>query len=337
MILVFFLSLVSICVTIHMQRINILVIHSYHVDYIWTREINAGLQRVLHNFAGINIQYHYMDTKKKSGKENLRRAALAAQDAIKNIQPRVLIAFDDYAQQALAKHVINDPNIDLVFAGLNGQHQAYGYDKATNVTGILERKPIAALKALLLDIDIQQGRQRTAPIHTFFIADNSLSAQKDGVFLRSNDWSPLAFDGVLYCETFADWKELVLKLHHEVDYFLVGPYRKLKRSLDDTSLVPATEVITWTRENTNTPLIGMNVFNSSDGVSLSIGVSPFEQGEVAANMALAIIEGTPPKDIPIQQSQLYVVAMRNAAMQKQNLKVGNIYVAFAKATNNYYE
>ena len=341
MILVFFISLITISVVINMKRITILVLHSYNIDYVWTRGINEGLQRVLNNLGGISIQYHYMDTKNKSSKDNLRRSGIAARNAINNIKPNVLIAFDDYAQQLAAKYFINDPDIKIVFGGINGEAKSYGYDTANNVTGILERKPVSALKDLILDIDARHKSNPenilNKPISTFFIADNSLSAKKDVDQLYYHDWSPLSLNGVMFCKTFTEWKDKVLTLQNEVDYFLVGPYRKLKRSTKNSELVPASEVLHWTSQHSAIPVIGMNVFNTNDGATMSVGVSPYEQGEVTAKMALAIIAGKKPTDIPVQTSQLYVVSMRNSSMKDLHLEVSKIYEAFSKATNNYYE
>lgn len=337
MIFIFFMSLIIISVIVNMKRVSVLVLHSYNTDYIWTRDINEGLQRVLGNLGGVSIQYHYMNTKNKSGKDNLRRSGIAARNAISNIQPTVLIAFDDYAQQLAAKHFVNDANINIVFGGVNGSIKPYGYDKANNVTGILERKPLSAIKDLILDINSLQNNASNHPIRTFFIADNSLSAKKDGKQLIDHNWSPLIFKGVKFCKTFAEWQQKVLDFHPYVDYFLVGPYRKLKRSAQNPELVPASEVLRWTSKHSPIPVIGMNVFNTNDGATLSVGVSPYEQGEVVAHMALDIINGKNPADIAVQTSQLYVVSMRNSAMQHFNLKVSKIYEAFSRATNNYYE
>jgi len=63
------------------------------------------------------------------------------------MEPDVLIAVDDNAQKYAAKYFVNHPRIKIVFSGINGSVQPYGYDTANNVTGILERNPFAHLSS----------------------------------------------------------------------------------------------------------------------------------------------------------------------------------------------
>ena len=93
----------------------------------------------------------------------------------------------------------------------------------------------------------------------------------------------------------------------------------------------------WTEENSPVPVIGTNPFNTEDGAMLSVGVSPYEQGETMAEMARMIIEkGVAPKAIPIRTSHQYVVAFRKSALERRHMKVPQIFEAFARATENYY-
>ena len=85
-------------------------------------------------------------------------------------------------------------------------------------------------------------------------------------------------------------------------------------------------------------MIGLNVFNSRDGAMFSVGVSPFEQGETAAKMAMKIIrEGQRTSEIPVVTSRQYVIAMRESALERRELKVLDVFEAFARATDNYFE
>ena len=93
----------------------------------------------------------------------------------------------------------------------------------------------------------------------------------------------------------------------------------------------------WTEANSTVPVIGTNVFNTEDGAMLSVGVSPYEQGETMAEMARMIIEKhMAPKDIPIRTSHQYVVAFRKSALERRHMTVPQIFEAFARATDNYY-
>jgi ABC-type uncharacterized transport system substrate-binding protein len=94
----------------------------------------------------------------------------------------------------------------------------------------------------------------------------------------------------------------------------------------------------WTAENVKIPDIGCWGFFVKDGGMMSIAVSPYEQGEEAAKMAVKIIEDKiPPNEIEVKINSLYVVHMRGDKLKERNISPPKMLEAFAKATNNYYE
>jgi len=308
---VFFVTLAAIILQVNVNKPRILVLHSYSNDYVWTREVNVGLERVFGIQHGVEIRFHEMSTKKHSGKDYKRRAGIAARTAIEKIRPNILIAVDDDAQKYAAKHYLNDPNMKIVFAGINGSPKPYGYLKANNVTGILERKPAKALKEVVMmlskDMDIRGRKPRAV-----FLADKSHSTKRDGGYLDTFDWGNVEYLGRQAVGTFADWKKSVASMSDKADFILVGGYRKLLKSTGSKDFVKAKEVMSWTEKNSLIPVIGMNIFNSKEGAMLSVGVSPFEQGEVAATMAMQLIHGTDIKSLPIKTSSQYIIAVWQA-------------------------
>jgi hypothetical protein len=210
-----------------------------------------------------------------------------------------------------------------------------------NVTGILERKPVAALKEVIALVapeeSVKTGRQQSAT-RVVALIDPALSAARDAAILRGFDWSPQLYQGELRAKDYRQWQETVLRLAEQADFLLVGAYRKLPRSPEDPKYVPPKEIMDWTERNSPIPVIGMNVFNTGDGAMLSVGVSPYEQGQTAGEMALAILSGAKrPSDIPIRASRQYLIAMRGSAMHRRGLQLPQIFEAFARAADNYYD
>jgi len=339
----FFVMLIGSIVQVNANRPRILVLHSYDTEYAWTRDLNVGLHRALADQSWIQLTYHYMNTKKKSDDEHLRRAGIAARKAIEDTQPDVIVAFDDYAQKLAGSYYVNHDKIKIVFAAVNGSVAPYNYEGASNVTGIYERKPVAALKEamILLSGAIGKDIAKGDTLRTALVADTTLSASRDGEFLDGYDWDPVQYAGSHYVEDFEEWKKTILKIATEVDYILVGGYRKLKQRPDSgpkEKYVQPPELMKWTEENSPVPVLGINVFNTEDGAMLSVGVSPYEQGGTAASMARKIIEdGKAPNTIPYVVSRQYVVSFRRSALERRKLQVPKIFEAFARATDNYYE
>lgn len=336
----FFVSFLLAVFWIKSARPKLLILHSYSPSYVWTREIDVGLERILEKESLIDTRYHYMETKKKSGKDFLRRAGIAARKAVENFRPDVLIAIDDNAQKLAAIHYIDDQEIKIVFAGVNGCGESYGYKEASNVTGILECKPLGAVEDV---IEMILPKEVTgALIKGRFISDVSVSASRDAEYLSKRQWKSIDLLQHVGFETFDSWKEFVIDEAETADFLLVGAYRKMYRNKDHKAkgekFVESTEVATWTEANSPVPVIGINDFNASDGIMLSVGSSPYEQGETAAEFAMKILrDDISPKEIPFRASNQYLVALRKSAMERRNIHVPDILEAFARATENYFE
>jgi hypothetical protein len=275
-----------------------------------------------------------MDLKRHPWPEAKAAAGLQARHVIDEWRPDVVIAIDDNAQEYAAKFYVNRPDIRVVFAGTNGSVAPYGYEDATNVTGILERKPLTALKEAFMQPGFANGRA----LRVVEIGDTSETVQLDHGYIAAFDWKPLRYVGAHLVETYDDWQRAILAARDEADVILITNYRRLSRSRDDRTLVPPREVVAWTEAHAALPMVGVDGFFVEDGGMLAIATSPFEQGEVAARMALRIIDQhTPPSNIPVDTTHQYVVLMRPDRMAAHHVVLPPLYEAFARATNNYFD
>lgn len=319
---------------------TILVLHSYNTDYSWVRDVNEGLKRTLDNRkAGVNVIYHYMDTKNYPSPEDKEKAGTIAKEIIHIIKPDVVIAIDDDAQIYTMKDYVNDPHIKIVYAGLNAKPEIYGYDKAKNVTGVLERLPIDGIKELVtyMKPDIKKGQM----IRVGHVADDSKVVKYDDKNMHEyKNWAPLDFVPTILSSTFDEWKKLVVDAKKRMDVMLVSNYRKIYTDNSKKVLVPYKDVMKWTFENSPVPIIGINAFVTEDGAGISIGTSPFEQGEVSMQVALDIILNQKKiSDITAIRSQQYIVAIHEKRLKqqfsKQHTKIPTTYEAMARAINKY--
>jgi hypothetical protein len=338
----FFAMLVGLVLHSNINRPRILVLHSYHPEYPWTMMVEEGLRRGLDRHSWIQVRHHYMDTKRRSNAEHLRRAGAAARAAIEKTDPDVVIAVDDYAQLLAARHYVNHPKIKIVFAGVNGGVEKYGYEGAENVTGIFERKPVVAIRETIELLMRAAGREvgdRTTRVA--LLSDATLSSGLDADHLARADWAMLNYAGHRQVTDFEAWKAEVGALSASADFILIAGYRKLKARLDagprEVS-VSAAEVMRWTERHATVPAIGINVYSTGDGAMLSIGPSGYHQGSTAARMAEKIIEGgIKPRDIPFETSRQYLVSYRASSLERHKFAVPAVFEAFARATGNYHD
>ena len=329
-----FLILLTIFLIVqNVSRPRVLVLHSYYTDFSWVRDINVGLLRGLGNNS-YQIRWHYMDTKRHPSNDFKMRAGVTARKMIDSWQPDVIVAIDDNAQEYVAKYYLNHPRIKIVFTGVNKTEQDYGYDKATNVTGVLERINYQATKDILLQV-LPPDKRRI--IH---ISDDSNTSEGIHDEITAFDWSPLKFQDSILCATFENWKKAIKEAEGKADFILFTHYHTLLRDAQSDEVMQPKVVIDWTKSHSKTPGLSFWGFYVEDGGMMAIALSPYEQGEEAGKMVVGIIEHhISPADISTYVSRLFVIYMRASELENKLGKLGMplVYEAFARATNTYYE
>lgn len=332
----FLIGSVSLLAWFSISKPRILILHSYDKDYSWVRDVDIGFKRVFDQRRGYSVRWYYMDTKRHPTPGFKTNAGKAVRRMIDEAPPDIIIAVDDDAQQYVTRHYLDHPTIKIVFAGVNNEPQAYGFERAGNVTGILERLPLAALKESLLIAAQRNGLK--LPLRIQFIGDHSETVLGDEKFFRNYDWAPLQVLDSKLVNTYGEWQQAVRESAGKTDFLINSNYRRIARSAGDPALVPAGELIAWTEGHSPVPVIGTNGFFGEDGGMLAIGTSPYEQGEVAAKLATEILDhGAQPKQLPFIISHKFVIAMRESAILKRHFDLPLVYEAAARAGNKYYE
>ena len=325
-------------IVVNVSKPRVLVLHSYDTEYTWVRDINIGLSRTLLN-KPYTLRWHYMDTKRNPDEAFKQRAGILARRIIEDWDPNLIIAVDDDAQRYAVKAYANHPKVKIVFAGINGEIAPYGYDKASNVTGILERKQWRGVKNLIEET-VRARVPADRPVRIAYVGDTSGSVKEDTKFLNEFDWKPFVLHRSKLVKTFDEWKAEVKRANLEADVLITTNYRRIQLSeMDEKKMVLPDELVKWTEDNTpKIPVIGTNGFYVEDGGMMALATSPFEQGRVAGEMTIQIIDKkVSPKAIPVQETQQFISYMRAERMRQNDFKVPPVYESFSRAMNNYYE
>lgn len=333
----FVLAALAAFIAVNLAKPRVLVLHSYDPDYIWTRDITVGLMRTFGS-KPYTLRWHYMDTKRHPDDAFKQRAGVFARRIIDDWNPTVVIAIDDDAQRYAAKEYVNHPTIKIVFAGINGEIAPYGYDKASNVTGILERKQWQAVKNLIEE-SVRPRVPADRPVRIAYVGDSSGSVKEDTHFLEAFDWKPFILHRSKLVKTYDEWKAEVRRANTEADVLITTNYRRIQVSADNPkNLVKPEELVKWTEDSTTRiPIIGTNGFFVEDGGMIALATSPFEQGRVAAEMTIRILDDkVAPKAIPVQSTGQFIAYLRADRVRENNFQVPQVYVSFARAMNNYF-
>lgn len=452
LITIFFIATLLMILFFNVYKPRLLILHSYSDDYYWTRDVSTGIKRVLDNKFNYAIRWFYMNMNNHNEPKYRENTTQTVRNLIASWQPNVVLAVDDDAQEYVMKHYVDKANIQIVFAGINRDLTNYGYSQASNVTGIIKRNELNALKDFLLynlelshrdnlersrtpdNIINKRERQKlissepnrktnidngnkncavennflklapnwrnaindgltdcsmmlqifnwspirlsnysiednlfksysenltranqepllipapkeenvnSAPLKTiriFNLGDASEIARNDEIFIRAFDWQPLRLVEARLVNNFDEWQVAIKSAANQADIIIINNYRQLMRSATEPTLVPSSEVINWTLANSALPTLGTIGQFVIDGGYLAISPSPFEQGEIAAQMLLKIIQQkTLAKDIPFALTNQFTVFMREKIKHTKGWRLPKYYESFARATNNYFD
>jgi len=335
-----FVGLFFLLVFLHKYQVaRVLIIHSYNTDYSWVEALNDGFARGFAEAKNVIIRYQYMDLKNHTDTDFLRRSVTLADRVIAEWSPDLLILVDDDAQRHIGAPYLADPDFPhrtVVYAGVNGDPHGY-YGDDPRATGILEQKPLTAIRDTARQIiDARYpARDPARPRRVVFIGDRSSSIAAELPFYRTIDWAPLVWLDPILVDSFDEWKAAVARAGTEADLILVTNYQQVRAGPGGPFLRPAAQVMRWTVDHAAVPVLGMGWTNSRDGAMLTVSVSPYEQGETAARLALDALKTPPQGRIVIPRQFLIHACARSLAGSGFDLPI--LYEAFARATDTYYD
>jgi ABC-type uncharacterized transport system substrate-binding protein len=274
---------------------KVFVVQSYYHDYGWVQSITRGVRIVLDS-QNVDLQFFYMDTKRNPNKEWMVQKGNEAKIIIGQWNPDVIITVDDNAQEYVGKILAQEGKIPVVFCGVNTNPQRYGYP-ASNVTGVLElphfKESISFLKKVL---------EKDRPLRLVVMSDcsattdyafDAMKAQVDSE-VEVLDWSKPV--------TVEEWKQKVQDSQSKSDAIAIYLYHTILQSPDSKQSIDPKEIISWTIQNSNIPILGFFPFSAEDGSLCGVLESGLEQGKMAGQMALKILHGAKPASLEIQTS-----------------------------------
>jgi ABC-type uncharacterized transport system substrate-binding protein len=243
----------------------------------------SGLLNVLEN-TPVEYEFIYLDTKRNPGEEHRRDAAWMAKNKINEIQPDVIISFDDDAFKYLIMPYYKDTEIPIVFAGVDWNASGYGVPYS-NTTGMVS----VDLVCQMLDHIKQYAKGERIS----WIGYDSLSARKIvKAYLDILDINMT----VHYVANFEEWQNAFLHLQTETDIIIQsGMLTDMVDWDNDAARRFVQSNIQIPIGTINEQLMSCSMFGMVKNVS--------EFGEWTAKAALEIMDGKNPSDIAITQNK----------------------------------
>lgn len=282
-----------------------LLVMSYHQGYAWNDGIEAGVDKIL--TGKCELKKFYMDSKRHTSPEFIRKKALEAKQLIERFAPDVVIVSDDNASRYLVQPYYKDAALPFVFNGINWTAEVYGYPYK-NVTGMVEVAPINEMLTI--------ARRITKPVHKVtFVSDDVITEHKDFQHYKQvYEQQGVEVAGV-FVKSMADWEQAFLDAQ-DADLIILGN----NAGINDWDKKRAVAFVArHGKRLTMTTYSWMMPY-------VMIGVSKVanEQGEWAADVALAVIGGTDISTIPVTINRHWIYYQNEVLLKKANITLDRI-------------
>ena len=292
------------------KKINLLYLNSYENGYHWSDTILDGIKSVVGK-SGLNIDLHieYMDTKLRYDENVKMHLYHIYAHKYRNVTFDIIIvsdnnAFDFYRQF----HGNLFPGVPTIFCGVN-DFSPQSIQDMNHVTGVVE------------SFDIKENLELAQKYHPerkrfVVIEDNSTTAKAIKSQIQK------AFDRMAVTPKYEFLKAVTMeklttaaKAMAQDSVFYVIPFY-----MDDQKgRYTANEVVNALWQSTGAPLYSNWKFMVGSGVVGGKMIDGFVHGTSAATMAIRVLEGQDPMEIPIVKPNDELFIFDNNVMDKFNI------------------
>ncbi len=273
------------------RKQKILVLHSYHQGLEWTDSITSGIQKVFKPLdKDYEIYYEYLDTKRNIGVDYDHRLEELFVAKMKTVQFAVVIVADNNALGFIKKtYRFLSGRPPLVFCGINN-YQSELIDTLPSVTGVTEETDIAANFELMMRLHPERRR-------IVVLLDRTTTGEALATPLAA---AIEAYQNRIQIETLRDFTlqeatTIVAGLGAEEMICLLTFNRDR-----DNHFISYTEAVGLLRDASGVPIYGPWDFFLGKGIVGGMITSGERQGLLAGQLALRILRGESPQDMPIR-------------------------------------
>lgn len=270
------------------SRPSVLVVHSQNERIPWIRGIDAGIDRVIDQSSAIRLQRIYLYG---HSEERVSTQIVQAHGLIARWRPDVLLLVDDLAQARVGAAYVAGDRPQIVYSGIEDAQRTLARTPGTHIRGIAERTPWGIVERSLLRLTELSDAQMQEPAYRrriALISDAGPAADEEARGFASHRWQGAQPVGVWRCATLDQWQQALGEIAQQADMVVIGDYRNLPGPGNLSASVWRRLLAQAALERLKIPMTALSAYAVSDGIPMGILPSPFEQGEVAAQMAVQV-------------------------------------------------
>jgi ABC-type uncharacterized transport system substrate-binding protein len=248
------------------------------------------------------IRQFNMDTKRNPSPDFCRHKALEAKALIESWKPDIVIASDDNASKYLVAPYFKDAKLPFVFCGINWTAKEYGYPYS-NATGMIEITPLKPM--------IRYVRQILPEAKTAVCLRPDRISEKKTCNRHTQVFSPLGIEVITKTADNMDDFEKHYITAQDSDFILMSN----NSTINDWDGVRAKKIVL---KHSRRLTITMNSWLVSYAM-LGLTTVAEEQGEYAAEVALKILDGAKPIDIPVISNRKWNIYVNKELLKKAGI------------------
>ena len=297
---------------------RVMVVHSSEQNHICGAPQGDNLE----------VQSYYMDTKKThTSPAAIRDQARRALAQIEHFKPTVVVVLDDNAIREVMLPLVGRKDIAVVFSGMNGQPRDYNRKRlfmdstrrpGGNVTGVYEKlhleKSLVVVQAALAGF---RDGDRVIGITDFTPTGNAITRQFE---LELANSELKQFWELRRVKNLEEYQDLIAELNQDHRVRAIYPAAlSLQSSTGETWTAP--RIFAWTRSNNHKPEMALNYYFAKIGLFGGAAVDFTAMGNMAGKKVAAILAGSSPGDLPIEDAKDYAIVFNVARAESLGVDI----------------
>lgn len=295
---------------------NVLILHSYHQGFTWTKEENDGIMDYLSSHGSNIIMYtEYLDWKNYPSEYNLDLLEQSFRFKYLNKNIDLIIATDDSALKFAINHrkeLFSDAPI--VFCGINQEGYSEIIRDIRRATGVIET--IDPTRTYEIASELNPSVK-----NIYLIYDNSESGLSTGKIVTDRLLEKDPTLNIIPCNNMAyqDLLQLVANLTEENIVLITTYYSDVENHILDLEYVTR-EVSKYS----SVPVYHLYDFGLNNGAIGGAMLSGRMQGELAASMALRILNGENIENVHVVAPQTIRLAFDYQQLERFELPLDRL-------------
>ena len=313
---------------------RVFVLYSYDKDNIVSKYLKSGFDDALAaNRVPVLVRQHYMGLDTGLTEEQANREANESFGIVQHFAPGVLIIAGHSANKLIAPRVSElSAKTWILPLAVETEPESFGYRDTSRMVEIFRKPPIVGVTDFMTEI---YGRK--------VINVSILGADTPGNQLRLKNFSQglsgnLRVTSQFLSNCFDQWKNHILSLSSKTDVLLILPTVTLQdRCVAASPVLEASQFIPWVEANSRALPVGTDGAFVKNGGAVSFYPSYNEEGLLAMNLALTLINPNR-KEAPQRiYTDSYQVALDASRLQVRNISVPSIYVQYGQKSGLNYQ